>query len=156
MGLSVIGQLIVVAGDVHGHVCLEDRQPAVVDDKGHVLEVVVVIGEVPLVQTHVVGARVGFFQVVAAVEDDLTLVEQRAVAVQVVAADAVGISVVERFFRVTADVHSHGGRVDCQPAVGDFKGHVLEVAVAVVEIPRTQTHVVVACVGFIHAGDAVE
>ena len=155
MGISVVGHLCIAAGDIHSHGGRVDRQPAVGNLEGHVLEVIVVIAELLRVQIHVVGARVAFTQAVAAAEVDCALVEQGAVAGCDIAFDAVVIAVVGQLTRVADDGHGHGGPIDRQTAVGDNEGHVLKVVVVILEHRLVQLHVVGARVGITHGGVAL-
>ena len=139
------------------HVALVDRQAAVLYNKRHFLEVLVVIRELFSFQTHRVGARVGALRFRGAAEREVAFLVQIVADRHVVARNRMLIAVIRHGVIVSRNRYNHFvDRIDRQLTVVNNKRHFLEVAVRVRELVSFQTHLVGTRVGALRFRGAVE
>ena len=139
---AVIQHGVIVSRNRHNHfVDRIDRQRAVVNNKRHFLEVIVVVRELAIVQTHLVGARVGALRFRGASKREVAFLVQLVVDRHVVARNRMLLAVIRHGVIVSRNRHNHFvDRIDRQLTVVNNKRHFLEVAVRVCELVSVQTH----------------
>ena len=137
---AVIGLLIVVASNVHGHGQRSDLQLPVRHIERHV-EVRVIVRELALRQAHLVGPDVRSLRGRVSVERKVILGVQRIADLHLIVFDLLLGAVVDLRVGVSGDRHGHSQRGDLQLPVHDHELHG-EVRVVVPEHRRGQAHVI--------------